>query len=183
MAALNKTAANAAIRHVIAQALGLNANDVRPANQTAPTGKQDHPFTTVLVTEYTPVGQDNRIIQDLGVAHQLTETMVGTRYVSADVQSLRAGANDQLTRLRALLSSSSFMGVLRHEGLALISCGPVLDISQEVDDYWEERALSKLEFYVTAQEVITLSTFASVEITIQTEDVTITREVNLDVDS
>ncbi len=71
----------------------------------------------------------------------------------------------------------------RRNNLSFVSVGAVQDVTQEVDEYFEPRALCTLQFYCTGQEVLTYSTFSKVDITIQTEDVSITREVNLDVDS
>lgn len=178
---LDPDTANNAIRSVVQHLMGLPLGSVRPANQSAPTGHVDQPFATVLITDFTPVGQDSRTIRDDGVADQLTEVIQGTRQVICDLQMFRAGAYAKLSRLDALLRTDVANMMLQEKGLSFIKCSSARNLSEVVDTYYEERAQVIVEFYIASSETLTIPTFSTVVINIQTEEQTVSREVNLDV--
>ena len=183
MPQLDPDAANAAIRTLLTTLYASDTNYFRPANQNAPTGHINQPFATVLVTGFDPVGQDAVTQEDEGVPLQLTENIEGQRHLVCDVQFFRSNALLNANRLNALLRSSSTMMLLQQAGLGFIRASKTLNLTSVVDTYYEERAQVELEFYVSSLESLSVSTFSSVEITIQTESQSIAREVNLDVNS
>lgn len=180
---LDADAINVSVRGVLSSLLALNPNTVRKANQNGPTGNVNEPFSTVLITELTPDGQDEVSYKDDGVLHTLTETISGTRIVIASVQFFRAGALTYAARLGGLLKGGNGLALLTAAGLGLKRVGRLNNLSQEVDTLWEERAQLELELYVSSVEQAPVSTFAGVSVTIKSETTAVTNEVNLDVAS
>ena len=174
---------NQSIRAVIANALGFAVTDVRPANQNGPTGNITQTFATVLCSEVDNEGVDAVQFLDTGVAHQLTESVVGVRRIVASVQFFRTNAYTNASRLGGLLRNSASILLLNSLGLSLVRAGRVTNLSQVVDTYWEERAQMELEFYAASVEQAAVGTFVGVPITINVDAKTkLSRstEVNLD---
>ena len=172
---------NAGVRSAIATILGVDLNTVRQANKNGPTGKINEPFITVLVSEVNREGWDEVTYSDNNVAGELLETTSGLRAVICSIQCFRAGAYTRSIRLESLLQGSNAIYQLGSAGLMIKRIGKSINLSQEVDTLFEERAQLELELYVSAVEQATVSTFAGVTITVQSETTEVTNEVNLDV--
>jgi hypothetical protein len=172
---------NTAFRGIITALLGLGTDVMRPANQNAPTGKLTTSKTinvttdgvtvpvtvttinqwgTVLLSHINQVGEDIRT--QLSVADSDPPTSIeiiqGQRRVTASVQFFRGNALHQANRLKALFKTTSGVMAMQDAGLGLIRVGPVLNVTQFVDSYEEERAQVEIEFYAIAAEVAPLET-------------------------
>lgn len=174
-------AVNTAIRGVLTTLLASDPNYFRPANQNAPTGRVNQPFAEVMITEFTPSGQDVRRLVDEGVEFQLTQYIEGIRHILCDVQPVRANAYQTASRINALMRSDVAGGVCHAAGLGFIRAGTARNLSQTVDTFWEERAQVVLEFYCSSCEKLVIPTIASVVINIDVDGQSVSREVNLDV--
>ena len=67
---------NKLIRQFVRENLGMPENSVRPANQTAPTGKQSEQFATVLITMIASAGEDDRqLANEVAPSKNVSETV------------------------------------------------------------------------------------------------------------
>lgn len=88
--------ANVAVRRLVRAAFGLGENDVRPADQTAPAGRQSTPFVTVKIISAEDDGMASRSYEEDG-DDILEASMVPERIV-ASIQFW--GATSRPARLR-----------------------------------------------------------------------------------
>lgn len=94
---------NVAVRRLVAAVLGLGENDVRPANQTAPAGKQSSPFATVLIMDDDSVGTVDRAVETDGAGGWLEAVYQPERF-TASIQFF--GASPKAATLRGAPASS-----------------------------------------------------------------------------
>ncbi len=169
---------NKLIRQFVRETLGMPANSVRPANKTAPTGKQTTQFATVLITVISPTGEDDRsMANEATPSLNVAETLTGTRRLIASVQFFRGDAYTKACRLHTLMSMSSTVDRLQGIGLGFIRASPAKNLTAVVDAAFEERGQIDLEFYLVAKEVQSLPTFGRFPITVSTETTSTFSEV------
>lgn len=169
---------NKLIRTFIRETLAMPANSVRPANQTAPTGKQDEQFATVLVTVIDDTGQDDRkLTNDAAPALTVTETLVGQRKLTASVQFFRGDAYTKACKLATRMSLSSVVDKLAAINLGFVRSSPPRNLTTLVDAAFESRAQIDLEFYLAAQETQSIPTFGRFPISISKDSSTTSSEV------
>lgn len=144
-------------------------NSVRPANQNAPTGAIDEQFATVLIATFEPVGQDQLMRQnDSSPSTDVIETVIGPRRCMASIQFFRGDAYYKAMRLPALLSTSAAVEKMQQQGIGLIGTSPPRNLTALVDTLWEERGQIDIEFYVVAAESVSVPTYGSFPISIDT---------------
>ena len=161
---------NKLIRQFVRETLGMPENTVRPANKTAPTGKQTDQFATVLITMIAPTGEDERQMKNEAMPSlNVSESVTGMRRLVASVQFFRGDAYTKACRLNTLMSMSSSVDRLQAVGLGFIRASPAKNLTAVVDAGWEERGQIDLEFYLVAKEVQSIPTFGRFPITINTE--------------
>lgn len=169
---------NKLIRQFIRVTLNMPADTVRPANKTAPTGKQTDQFATVLITLIEPTGQDERkVSNEVSPSTNVAETITGQRHLIASVQFFRGDAYTKACRLEALMSMSSSIDRLQAIGLGFIRASPAKNLTAVVDAGWEERGQIDLEFYLVAKEVQSIPTYGRFPIDVSTESFTTSSEV------
>lgn len=170
---------NKLIRTFIRETLAMPANSVRPANKTAPTGKQTEQFATVLVTLIEDTGHDDRkTANDAALALTVTETIIGMRKLSVSVQFFRGDALTKASKLKSRMTLSSSIDKLKAINLGFVRASQPRNLSALVDAAWEERGQIDLEFYLIATETETLNTFGTFPISINTaSSSSINREV------
>lgn len=168
-----------AIRELIRVSLGMPVNSVRPANQNAPSGGKSEPYATVLISEYGGGGFEIITVEDEPApSNNVLETVDGWRTVSASVQFFRAGALTQARRLGLVLNLSRADELMQLRNLGLVSIGPVMDLTQVIDTYFEERAQVTLEFNVSAVETASVATFGTFPISVTTPAGSVNFEVS-----
>lgn len=168
---------NDQIRALIRTTLELGIDDVRPGNQTgAPTGREDEPFITVLVSTFNHPGQDAITLEN-GEGDNVTETGRAMNIALASVQFFRAGAQDRARRMKTLSQMSKATQFLNIAGLGLIGSSAVRNLSAVVNGAWEDRAQVDFEFSFVSTEAQTLETFGSFPISIQTQTLASSSEV------
>lgn len=169
---------NKLIRTFIRETLAMPADSVRPANQTAPTGKQTEQFATVLVTVIDDTGQDDRkLTNDAAPALTVTETLVGQRKLSASVQFFRGDAYTKACKLSTRMSLSSVVDKLNAINLGFVRASPPRNLTALVDAAWEARAQIDLEFYLMAQEAQSITIYGTFPVTVKTATSTTSSEV------
>lgn len=169
---------NKLIRTFIRETLAMPADSVRPANQTAPTGKQSEQFATVLVTVIDDTGQDDRkLANDAAPALTVTETLVGQRKLTASVQFFRGDAYTKACKLSSRMSLSSSVDKLNAIGLGFVRASPPRNLTAIVDAAWEARAQIDLEFYLVAKETQSIATYGTFPVTVKTATLTTSSEV------
>lgn len=169
---------NKLIRTFIRETLAMPADTVRPANHTAPTGKQTEQFATVLVTVIDETGQDDRkLTNDAAPAQTVTETIVGQRKLMASVQFFRGDALTKAIRLKTRMSLSSSADRLAAINLGFVRASQPRNLTAIVDAAWEARAQIDLEFHLLAKEVQSIPTFGRFPINVSTEFSTTSSEV------
>jgi hypothetical protein len=162
------------LRAILLSLFGIaDANFFRPANQNSPAGKINVPFSTVLVSEVTPVGVDQMdyadVTPDPNNLNQSTETTQGPRHIVASIQFFRSGALTKAARLGSLLRSSAAWTQLQAKNFGLVRVGPVTNVSAVVDSLFEERAQVEVELYCVSKEQATVPTFGTFPVSIKTQ--------------
>lgn len=102
---------NTAVRRVVRTVLDLGEDDVRPADQTAPAGRQSVAFATVKIINVREIGSPSRRTESDG-AGGLNEVLEAPTRVTASVQFW--GATSTPARLRGVAVSddvASYTGV------------------------------------------------------------------------
>lgn len=161
---------NKLIRQLVRETLGMPPDSVRPANQSAPTGKQTESFATVLVTLIEPTGEDERrLANEPAPSLNVSETVTGPRRLLASIQFFRADAYTRASRLKALMAMSSVTARLQAMGLGFVRASAARNLTAVVDASWEERAQIDLEFYLVAREVQSIPTYGTFPIDVATE--------------
>ena len=169
---------NKLIRQFVRETLSMPPDSVRPANQTAPTGKQSEQFATVLITLIDSTGEDERrVANEAAPSLNVSETIVGPRRLVASIQFFRGDAYMRACRLNTLLSMSSAVDRLQAIGLGFVRASPARNLTAVVDAGWEERAQIDLEFYLVAREVQSIPTYGTFPITVSTESSSTSIEV------
>lgn len=169
---------NKLIRQFVRETLSMPPDSVRPANQTAPTGKQSEQFATVLITLIDSTGEDERrVANEATPSLNVAETLTGMRRLIASVQFFRGDAYTKACRLHTLMSMSSTVDRLQGIGLGFIRASSAKNLTAVVDAAFEERGQIDLEFYLVAKEVQSIPTFGRFPITISTETTSTFSEV------
>lgn len=169
---------NKLIRQFVRETLGMPPDSVRPANQTAPTGKQSEQFATVLITLVDSTGEDERrMANEAAPSLNVSETIIGPRRLFASIQFFRGDAYMKACRLNTLMSMSSAVDGLQALGLGFVRASPARNLTAVVDAGWEERSQIDLEFYLVAKEVQSLPTYGTFQIDVTTESLTTHSEV------
>jgi hypothetical protein len=164
------------IRLLLRALYGIADEDFfRPADQKAATGTIDQQFGTVRIMAMPSVGVDVLTQRDdEALPLNVKETVQGTRHIIASVQFFRGDAYTKAARLPALMRSSLAMDACRARGLGFIRCGSPRNLTQQVDTNFEERGQIDVEFYVIANEVISLPTYGefpmSIDLAIEKPD-------------
>lgn len=169
---------NKLIRQFVREVLGMPENSVRPANQKAPTGKQDEQFATVLITLINPTGEDDRTLaNEDSPSLNVAETLTGHRSLTASIQFFRGDAYMKACRLSTLMSMSSSVDKLQAIGLGFVRASAARNLTAVIDAAWEERGQIDLEFYLVAKETQSIPTYGRFPITVATEISTTSSEV------
>lgn len=169
---------NKLIRQFVRETLGMPPDSVRPANQTAPTGKQSEQFATVLITLIEPTGADERrVANEAAPSLNVAETVIGQRRLIASIQFFRGDAYTKASRLRTLMATSDAIGRLQAAGLGFVRASAVRNLTGVVDASWEERAQLDLELHLVAREVQSIPTYGTFPISVSTESSTTSSEV------
>lgn len=169
---------NKLIRQFVRETLAMPADSVRPANQSAPTGKETDQFATVLVSLIEPTGEDDRKLQNEATpSTNVSETITGQRRLVASIQFFRGDAYTKACRLNTLLSMSGSIDKLQAIGLGLIRASPAKNIPAVVDAGWEARGQIDIEFHLVAKEVQSIPSYGRFPINVSTESSTSVSEV------
>lgn len=136
---------NDKIRKLIRTTLGWEENAVRPAYQNAPTGTNDEPYATVLLTNFTGGNDANRQKNDTASTNVISDT-VGQRQVTAQIQFYRAGAFKNACAIGGLLESQTSIMKMAEIGLGLVRVGQTTNVSKVINTTWEEQASVNVDF-------------------------------------
>lgn len=171
---------NKVIRTLIRTVLSLPANYVRPANQTnSPAGGPDEPFATVYLASSKPLGKALRTqMPDPQIPLNLLETVTSVYHVVSSVQFFRENATTLARQLKSAIESSGATDYMRAQNIGHIRTGLIMDVTNVVDTFYEERAKVDLEFYITVVAVASLATFGKFPITVKINNSSSTFEVS-----
>lgn len=130
---------NEFIRSVVNLILGESAYAYaakQPGNPPRPRGA----YASVDFTMDINIGTENRTLENNISDDDLTETIRGLREITMSVNFFRDLANDNARKVRTGLIRESVQDLFKASQLGLVSRSDVREISEPLENGWEERA-------------------------------------------
>jgi len=169
---------NDMLRQVLQDIFQVDDNYFRPANQKGPTGGPDDPFCTILVSELSSTGTDERSYKPTNEpSNNIVETGRGMRSFLASINFYKSDAYNKAVRLKTLLTMEGVSAKLQAINFGLYRTGNARDLTGFNDADFEGRGQIDLEFYVVSAESILVPTFGTFTLQTSTESSTLTSEV------
>lgn len=159
------------IRALVADVMGMSRQDVRPADQRAPTGKETKQFATVkiiseddvgtpAISEENIAGDDDNVITHVDQGQTFVASVqffrgrgaVGTDGKdAAGLATHTTGAFDRARELRHRLWLPSSITLINRMGLGLLSASQARNLAAVTDANYESRGGVDLTFNVVSR--------------------------------
>lgn len=164
-------------RALVRDLLSLPENTVRPANNGTPAGDPNLPLVTVLLVQEETNGNGNTLFSD-GVGTLVDIATEGQYPITLSLQFFRENAINNAGRLRKLIVHPLVHERLMALGLGFVSSTNVRNLTALLNrTLHEERAQLDMTFNLLRREVLSVESFASVQITLNLNGTTATSEV------
>lgn len=129
---------NKLLRDVINLLLGISEYTIKAKQKDAPRPKT--PYGDVDIVSDLSIGWEQRNFVNNGGDPDLTETIEGMREIMMSVNFYRDSAVDKARAVRTGLIRESIQEIFRAGKLGLIRRSDVREISEALENGWEERA-------------------------------------------
>ncbi len=153
------TTLNQKLRDIVRLCTGLTGDQVRPADQVAPA--KGDAYATVLIISDVSRGMDSTTWANIpdDEDKRVTETADGQRLITASIQFFRAGAVDYASKLVAAIKMSAAQELMQEHEIGLVRTGAVRNLTQVINEAWEERAQIDIDFHYISSEVAPVTTY------------------------
>lgn len=185
---------NLAVRGLIRTVMGMPANSVRPAEQSAPAGGQTAEIATVKIITSDDLGWPNDSLANstdptmvTASSEFLTEVVASINFYrspSKNPAGIATYSNEAFTRATVLARRLQLPGALDAMlamGIGLIDVGKPRNLAAIADATWESRGQVDVTFAIVNQESVELAAIASTEIDVTAQVASGSQQLTIEV--
>lgn len=129
---------NKLLRDVVDLVLGSPGYTIKAKQKDAP--RPNKPYADVDLVSDTGLGQEQREFVNNDTDDDLTENITGMRQIMFSIGFYKDGSIDNARRVRTRSVRESIQAIFSASGVGLTSRSEVREISEPLENGWEERA-------------------------------------------